>query len=397
MSIYSAKAAQSGIQPWSEVLPFGKGIRDFYESRGDVIVSEPTQIFTLLDGPEKVVRYGALTVSSTLTASQRCKGLTIVCDSLTVQGSGNISMSAKGPKIVSNDDLFFPFNDYRIPDQITLSSSLVSKTQALELIKAKGLAPWDQGTWQPICSLLYGFNLSIPQPGQTVLAQATGCGSGSAQQVYNTYANGATGVAGVNGGCGSGGHGGLQARTDVSGYYASHGKAGAGNPYGGGNGSSGLSAGNGYGNVSDDITVPASWVLYSWKVPAAVGAGAGGAGVNPATQTTAPWGGSLPGAGGDGVGGRLTIICFGAVNVLSGGKIESNGMPGGAASGTTYGTGGGGSGGGCVVVITPTTGHYANAGTVQAAGGAGGAGPYGSGGAGGAGSVVTKTFTQMGW
>jgi len=49
------------------------------------------------------------------------------------------------------------------------------------------------------------------------------------------------------------------------------------------------------------------------------------------------------------------------------------------------------------VVITPTTGHYANAGTVQAAGGSGGAGPYGNGGAGGAGSVVTKTFTQMGW
>ncbi|WP_243358613.1 hypothetical protein [Fundidesulfovibrio terrae] len=405
MSIYSIKQAQTGIVPWADIVPVGKNIKNLYDSAGDVTISSPTQIATLIDGPEKVVRYGNLVLSSTLTATNRCKGLTVICDNLTVQNGGVLSMTGKGARVLTNDDPFFPFTDFLIPDQVTLSSSLISKAQALAIIRAQGIAPWDQGTWQTLVSKLFGFNLAVSQPGQVALLSVLGCGAGQPGRVIGGN-GGSAGNAGMNGGTGGGGEGGGW----NSNCNASSGATGAGCPYSGGSAGGGVAAYDSWygvnhadGQASSPYSGPgacggASYCgapnrytgLGSQIGGTQYGGGGGGAG--------SP--GGMPGnqsscyQGGSGCGGKLVVICFGAVNILSGGKIEANGMPGGVGgpgAGSGY-PGGGGSGGGHISIITPS---YTTAGTVQAAGGIGGVGST-YGGSGGAGCVVTKTFAQMG-
>jgi len=124
-----------------------------------------------------------------------------------------------------------------------------------------------------------------------------------------------------------------------------------------------------------------------------VGYGGGGAGNPGGRQAGTTYSGQADGV--SGTGGKLVIVARYGMTVQSGGKIEANGMPGGAGGpspGSGYG-GGGGSGGGHVSLITPS---LSNSGTIQATGGVGGIGAN-AGGAGGAGSVVTKTLAQMGW
>ena len=184
MSIYSMKQAAQGVQPWSQAIqltgagvPNASGLFGLYSSLGDQTMVGTNTVATLLDGPEKVVRYGNLTLgdgvtATSLTASQRCKGLTILCDSLTVKANATLNMTGKGPRIVTNDDPFFPFVDFRIPGKITLDSAQIPQAQAQAAIKAQGMAVWDSGFWQSIMAQMYGFNLGVSLPGSVALLSA---------------------------------------------------------------------------------------------------------------------------------------------------------------------------------------------------------------------------------
>ena len=401
MSLYSNKSKGAGaVQPWSQAVTLAEagngcdGLFGLYDSLGDKTLVGANTISTLLDGPEKVVRYGALTlgdgvIATSLTAANRCKGLVILCDSLTVKANATLHMTGKGPELWVSDDSFFPLADFRIPTQIILSSDKTTLGQALSVIKGNGLSPWDQGVWNPVYPGLLSFILSISYAGTLALSLAGNGGAGAtySQSIYNVNntAVGVVGGTGTQGCCGGGGSGGSYAVNPDA-------RSACGRPgsiYTGGGG-----GGGGMGNNHPYLATPNNFVpnfpCYSYGLGAystnsswPVGGGAG-----------APFGVGVYGGGdgGNGVGGRLIVICRSAVTVQAGGKIEANGMPGGSS---TY-CGGGGSGGGAVFLITPTAGSLANAGTIQAAGGAGGvANPVG--GAGGAGSVVTKTFAQMGW
>lgn len=408
MSLYSLKNAGGGVQSWASTLTLFPGNGDvsllfnLYDSAGDVTLLGSNTIPTLKDGPEKVVRYGGLTLgdgatATSLTASQRCKGLVILCDSLTVKANATLHMTARGARVDRNDDPFFPFIDFVIPFQIVLGSSKIPYTHALTEIKDGGFAPWDQGTWQHHVAALYGFNLSVCLAGSVALLSANGCGVGATQS--NASGSGAqsgvVGAVGTNGGMGGGGSGGTYVYSNAN---ATSGRGGSGCPYSGGSGSGssvngtqwGYGVQHGTGKNSSRFSGPGSgggFLYYNatsfTEEPGACGGG-GGAG-NPPGAAGAGFGG----VGGVGTGGKLTIISRGAVTVQSGGKIEANGIKGG-----DYG--GGGSGGGHISLISASA--VSNSGTIQAAGGAGGdAIGICAGGAGGAGSVVTKTFTQMGW
>lgn len=395
------------MQPWAQEVHLAAsgagcdGLFSLYNSLGDKTLIGTNNVGTLLDGPEKVIRYGALTLGdgttpTSLTASSRCKGLTILCDSLMVKANATMHMTGRGARVWSGDDLFFPFIDYRIPFKVVLASSRITFPQAMAIITEQGFAPWDQGTWQHSVAALYGFNLSVSLVGSVNLLSASGGGSGGAQSVMGTGVGGNGGASGGMGGGGSGGSNTIGAGS----YWAARG--GFGCPYSGGSGSGACFANSGY----DGYTMEGAPLQSKFSGPGGrggmlwhsnnssvdsqlAGFGCGGAG-NPGGLGT-PGVNSNP--GNDGTGGKLTIICRGPITVQSGGRIEANGIPGG--SGANNAVGGGGSGGGHVSIISPAS--PANSGTIQAAGGAGGTGNYGNGGAGGAGSVVTKTFGDMGW
>lgn len=408
MSLYSHINRGTGaVQPWSQTITLAEagkgcdGLFNLYDSLGDKTLVGANTISTLLDGPEKVVRYGALTLGdgtapTSLTAANRCKGLTILCDSLTVKNAATLHMTGRGARVMLPDDPFFPFADFKIPKQISLSSCRLSRATALAVIREHGFAPWDRGTWQSLASGLFGFDLGITQEGVVHLLSAAGCGSGGGQSVMG---GGATGGAGANGGMGGGGTG--SSNTVGGGAYFA-GRGGYGCPYSGGSGSGACFANSGYEGytmegapLQSKFSGPGGrggmlWHSNSYWVDSALaGFGCGGAG-NPGGLGTA---GVNSNPGNDGTGGKLIVVCLGTIMVQPGGKIESNGSVGG--SGASHSCGGGGSGGGHVSLISPVA--VSNSGTIQAAGGTGGTGNYGNGGAGGAGSVVTKTFSDMGW
>ena len=415
MSLYSLKMAGIGaVQPWSQAVTLAEagkgcdGLFGLYDSLGDKTLVGANTVATLLDGPEKVVRYGALTMGdgttpTSLTAANRCKGLVILCDSLTVKANATLHMTGRGARVLTNDDPFFPFIDYRIPFKISLDSSRMTLAQALAVIKSQGLAPWDVGTFQHVVAGMFGFNLGVSLAGSATFILASGCGLGAAYRYSANVSTGAPGFAGANGGMGGGGGGGSNA---ISGdcYF---GRAGTGCPYSGGSGGGGTC----HESVSNNVKV----MPTPYSGPGGKGGrefqmvNQGGYAMDNTTQSPHYGGGGAGNPGGlagssvnqfpgeNGCGGKLTIICRGTVTVQSGGKIEANGMKGGSSQ--NYG-GGGGSGGGHISIISPNA--VSNAGTIQSAGGIGGAngGPDSAsvkGGDGGAGSVVTKTFSDMGW
>lgn len=416
MSLFSTRNKERGLQPWSKVVTLAEsgkgcdGLFNLYDSLGNITIVGEQTIATLLDGPEKVVRYNDLVIgdgntTSSLTAANRCKGLVILCDTLTVKNAATLHMTGRGARVDRNDDPFFPFIDYKIPFKVSLDSSHLSLAQALAVIKSMGLAPWDAGTFQHVIAGMFGFNLAVSLAGSVALLTAAGCGASVlGTYAYNAQAAGVNGNAGTSGGMGSGGSGGLGGNDHTSTY-----RSGAATPYSGGSGSGGH--GNNQSNpVSGVAGSPFSGPgghgggVCSWQtgyhpfpgetLVLGISYGGGGAGNPGGKQGSSSYTGQTD--GGNGVGGKLTIICRGTVNVQDGGKIEANGMPGGSGGsppGSGYG-GGGGSGGGHISIISPS--DPTKSGTIQAAGGAGGVGAP-SGGNGGTGSVVTKTFTDMGW
>ncbi|MBI4804475.1 MAG: hypothetical protein HY795_04485 [Desulfovibrio sp.] len=400
-------------QPWADVLAFGSNIASFYQSRGDATIIGHEKVATILDGPEKVVLYENLTVGdgttpSSLTATQRCKGLTIIVrGNLTVKNNASINMTGKGARVDRADDPRFPFIDFLIPNKVSISSEVMHHREALGIIKKYGFAPWDRGLWEVDGAGLLGVNVAIAEPGEAILLEAAGCGIPDEANLrgYNGEPVGKAGGAGKNGAPGAGGTGGVWSAA-----WSMRGRAGRGCPYSGGAGSGGV---HDYGS---------NWSLMGHPASRFSGPGSSGGGGAPATAISAltvqqpgerdssptanPMygcgGAGNPGGpkgyhaadtpGGDGCGGKLVIICYGNIIVETGGKIEANGMPGGSSASTAAG---GGSGGGHVSIIY--RGTLTNNGTIQAAGGPGGDGySTADGGAGGAGCVVTKTFPQMG-
>lgn len=409
-NVFSFKGAKGGpVQPWSVVLPGGRNLRELYASRGDALFVGAHTLAARLDGPEAVYRFRNLTIGdgvtpSSLTASQRCKGLTLIVDgTLTVKAGARLHMTGQGARVDRADDPRFPFNDFKVPDKIKLSSDSLDRDTAMELFKSLGAAPWDRGFWDADGGSP-ALRCAVTEPGGVVLMAAGGGGGGGIAKsvTADAEAEGNPGSAGTGGGMGGGGSGAVKtagaASTVASGY------GGAGCPYGGGSGSGGAenSSAKGWGVVNavgrqpgpycgfggpGGVKYPFGMTGYEYGVSGS--GGSGGAG-NPGGQPVPGYG--L--AGGNGVGGKLVLIVYGDVVVEGGGVIEANGVASQGAA--TAAPNGGGSGGGHVSIVH--AGALAVSGTVQAAGGSGGSNAaFKKGGDGGAGSVVTKTFAQMGW
>lgn len=378
MSLYSLKAVQGGIQPWINTLAVGKGIFDYYDPLGDVTSMSAMSVPSFLDGPGAVVRYNNLTLSHLLTTTNRCRSLTVLVDgNLTINSGGGISMTARGARGHAGYGLY----DVYIPNELVLSSKVMSLDDVLLYIRKNGIDIADRWFWDE-WSKYVGVSAVFSQGTALALMLASGCGAGGSGQYaisYGTYAAGLGGSAGTSGGTGGGGGGG----SCYSGVVSS---APSGCPWGGGAGSGGLAqyypahGADMYGGVGG---------AHGGQGGNAAGGGAG----NPGGAGSA--GGSTNGR--MGTGGRLTVIVKGNITINTGGLIQADGSQGGDAPGTNTSAPGAGSGGGHVSLIYGGT--YTNNGTVRANGGPPGSAGVNSaaGGAGGAGSVVTKTFTQMGW
>lgn len=357
----------SAKQPWTAVWTPGVNLANFYnlyDSKGDVTISVATSIPTTLDGPIQVARYGALTVNAALTASQRCRGLIVLSESLSVGAAGSISMTARGAAGAKN---WAVDKDIFVPQSITFSGKNTSYADFLKWIRQTGYCIFDPSlyacpppgmgdvtcdwaTWMPF--------------GSTIIS-AAGCGArlgglGGAGGSGTTIA-GATGNAGTNGGTGGGGRGC---------YYYSPGFGGCGHQYSGAGRTWGGGTGGGS-TVDDGAPSGLAADQYGGNGGWSYGAGAG----NPAGDGTA-----------SGTGGILISICRGNVSIASGASLTASGVA--ATAGYAYS--GGSSGGGSVSLFYG--GSYVNNGTIAAPGGS-----YGNGGAGGAGSVTSKSLSTMGW
>jgi hypothetical protein len=369
-----------------------------YPSLGDVTISTATNIDTVKDGPVKVVRFGNLTVNALLSVTNRCRGLMILCDSITIGASGGISMTGKGAKGASN----WPVVDFTIPFSVRLSASRINPQDVLKYIRDNGIWIGDPVFWAFPDSDVADCRAVIT-PGSVTLLSAAGCGlGGNGVGCVNARYTGNTGGAGSNGGTGGGASGGAYSQTSSGAAFAPGG--GRGWPWGGGP-ASGAVCNNGlaYSFDSGSVSTPSPEVgPYGGKAGEAVGQNsAAGAAGNPGGGVRGDYGGSpLPGS--DGTGGVLIKICRGNESIASGAVVQSDGTPGGAITGTVsgyWGFGGAGSGAGHISNICGGT--YTNNGTVRTNGGLGGiasgAGANYTGAPGGAGSVVTKTYAQMGW
>ncbi|MFP5222283.1 MAG: hypothetical protein ACLGSA_08345 [Acidobacteriota bacterium] len=372
MSLYGSKTAQTAVQPWIADVPVGKGIFDFYDSLGDVVISTSTNIPSVLDGPMVVRKYRDLTINAAaadviLTTTNRCRGLMLLVEgNLVMQRTASyvpsISMTARGARGHAGMNQY----DFSIPAGIQLSGKGWSKADALKLIRENGYALCDRWLWDD-WGKITGVSAPAWTPG-TVLLAANGCGHAYGamgnQGGSGTATAGYGGASGLNGGTGGGGGGGY--------YYAFGG--GGFQPFSSGSGRSWGGGAGGGSQVNDNAANNPP--VDDWGGRGGYGQAAGAG--NPAGDNST-----------SGTGGILVVICKGNITIASGGVIEADGV---MAPNASYP--GGSSGGGHVSIISPAA--PANNGTIRANGGAARSGSP-SGGAGGAGSVVTKTFSQMGW
>lgn len=348
----------SSKRSWTATWTPGVNLVNFYnlyDSRGDVTISAPTSIQTTLDGPIQVARYGALTVNAALTALQRCRGLIVLSDSLSVGAAGSISMTARGAagssKWVANKDIF-------VPQSITFTGKNTSYADFLKWIRQTGYCIFDPtlyacpppgmgdvtcdwATWTPY--------------GSTIIS-ATGCG---AAQLGFTTANSA-GVVGNAGTLAPGGGG-----TGSTSSYRS--VSAPGRVWGGGPGSGCVAT-----RTVDEM--PDIWGGHGGQ-----GTYSGGAG-NPSGNNVDT---------SKGTGGCLFAFVRYDVVLTAGHLFTAGGMPGENGAG-----GGGGSGGGRAALYH--SGSMTGSPNMSAAGGLTTGGNY-PGGAGGAGSTTVSTFAAMGW
>lgn len=343
---YRAEAAASSggsSSPWTSALAVGKSVFDYYDTKGTVTISGATEIDNgSADGPIVVARYDALTLNAILTTKYRCRGLVVLCDTLTVGASGGVSMDGKG----AIGSPAWPMYNLSMPTTVTATAKYIRQKDYLATLRSKN---WFIG--DPVLAALghpsLGDALSTITEGTRMLT-ASGCGSAGAGGAkglgYNVSAGSTSGNTGGGGALAPGGGGGGGAYLSTTGLDdggAAGGNGGPGLPWSGGDcGVSGLSRG----------TVGAGGFPY------------GGVNARP--------------------GGIIIIICRGAVNLTTGHAFTARGLTA---------TNAGGPGGGLVALAYAGT----LTGTPNLLATAGGAGSYG--GAGGAGAVMTKTWADMGW
>jgi len=379
-NLFSSKSASTATvnSPWSSSLTLtasGQNLANLfalYNSQGAVTVgSGTTAINATQDGPIQVARYGALTVNGTLTASNRCRGLVVLCDSLSMGASGVITMNglgAAGSSKWANQDIVIP------TIQVAFSGKNTSFAAFQAYLAATGYGVFDPTLYAcppPGFGDVQANFASWPGNGTAIISKV-GCGSAGSVTGMIRVA-GVTGNAGSNGGPGGGGSGGGSPSNDYGIWPGANAYVWGGGP-----------GGQGIGTLVYDRQPPnLNAGDFCNQGGSSTCSGGGGAG-NP--------GGSGYGSGGSqGVGGVLVVICRGAVSFASGAQMTANGSAGGAGGSNG---GGGGSGGGSVSLLYlsgATTGL-----TMTASGGSGGSGGL-AGGAGGAGSTQAKTFSQMGY
>ncbi len=377
---------------WQNTLDLTKmsNLFGLYPSKGDVTYTADYNVPSTLDGPIQVVRYGNLGINAaannvTITTTQRCRGLIILCDSLTMSRTASyvpmISMSARGAAGTSkwvNQSILMPTN-------VKLSGMKTDWRTFAAWLASTGYFVADPNLWvAPVPGMgdVLANYTSWPGTGTPFVA-ADGCGAALGLQLYNgagvlTGATGNPGTTGPASGGGGTGGGGLGNHNNPSnGSYNTISPPGsAGWVWGGGAGGPGISP-YGASTVLD---------LYGGKGGGSHGAGYGGGAGNPS-------GSSIP--GNSGTGGILIVVCRGAINLAAGAVLSANGVSG------EYGANcsGGSSGGGVVAMFYGSV--TANSATFQANGGPGvsGYGGYlsGAGGAGTAGASFNKTLATMGW
>lgn len=352
-------------QPWTMPWAPGtslSGLFSLYPSLGDVTLA--ADLATTLDGPMQVFRFGALTINTVRTVTNRCRGAVILCDSLTMGAAGAFSMTARG----AAGSAKWANQDILVPTSAVFSGRNTDRAAFLAYLAATGYFAFDPTLFAcppPGMGDVVADYASWPGRGIAIVP-VSGCagrlGGIGSQGGSGTTIAGSTGNAGSGGGTGGGGRGCYYYSIGFSG--CGHQYSGAGRPWGGGTGG---------GSVVDD-GAPSGLAAdqYGGNGGFSYGAGAG----NPAGdgQTS-------------GTGGVLIVICRGAVNIASGASLVAAGVP--APPGFPYS--GGSSGGGSVSLFYGST--YINNGSISAPGG----NAYGNGGAGGAGSVQVKTFVSMGW
>lgn len=365
-SAFDYQTDQSSGGAWTMPWSPGAGLSSLfalYPSKGDVTISGATSLPTMLDGPIQVARYGALTVNAALTVSNRCRGLVILADSLSMGASGVISMTARGaagsPKWASQD--------IGVPTGMVLSGKNTGLKAFLDWLAYTGYCIFDPSLFAaPVAGMgdVQADWASWPTKMSPIVSVA-GCAA-CKTQAQTSPGVGVTGNAGSNGGTGGGGLGGWFAQGPALPAPGMPGRV-----WGGGPGSNG---------INDTQTLPADpWGGQGGKGTTAASSG-GGAG-NPSGNNVST---------SNGTGGLLLAIIRNNVLLTAGHKLEANGMPGESAV-----MGGGGSGAGSAGLFYGGT--LTGTPNLVAIGGTAGGGSTAAGGAGGAGSTQSKTFTQMGW
>lgn len=318
------------------------------------------------DGDMVVEYYDTLTINAgaTLSVSNRCKGLFIVCNNATIDGV--LSMSGKGAYVdpvsagvpASGLNIVIPKTGGGSTGQTNLAGC---GADAIALQARFPLLTSD------------GYNINTPRAGGSGGASRTGPNNGK----YDGYDGGTL----ENAPGGGGGGGAFDLCTSGAGA--------AGTCFSGGSGGGGTSsrptpsdAGTAYGGPGGDVPT-ASDSNYSGGGGGGNDGGTGRSGANGTAQD-----------GGDGTGGLLILSVRN--NLVINGSIESEGIHGGGSSNVYYASGGGGTGGGRIIILYGTS--YTNNGSVLVSGGSGGVGAgqdsshSADGGDGGDGQITVSQF-----
>lgn len=333
--------------PWAPGTNMS-GLFNLYPSLGDVTLT--ADLATTLDGPMQVFRFGALTINTSRTVTNRCRGAVILCDSLTMGATGYLSMTGKGaagsPKWVNQDII--------VPSSALFSGRYADKAAFFSYLAATGYFAFDPTLMAcppPGMGDTIADYTSWPGRGTSIIS-AAGCGAGTSYVYAGHFVDDTSysepGYAGNAGSFAPGGGGGGGFSVTQAGSYSG--------AYGGQGGAACVWSGG-------DCGIGSSATNYISK-----------AGANALNF----------GAGYGAPGGVLIIIVRNNVTLTSGHVISANGViypvsycggPGGGFAGLFYGG-----------TLTGTPSIVASA-----------AATAGGGGNGGQGAVRVASFATMGW
>lgn len=221
MNLYGPRSLSTGsrITPWSHVLQLsgvGQGLgalASFYTPRTETNITGTLEIASTLDGPIQVARFGDVTLNgATITVDNPCRGLFVICDSLTTTGTAStIHMNGKGAINYIWEDY-----DLTIPQSVALSSSSVSLQYVLNMLRAENYFVGDPQLWRDLAHLVTGGIVH----GTNKIVDKSGFGSGGVLAVGAGTCGGTYFKLGGSGGAGTTGPGGGSAGlTSVADNY----------------------------------------------------------------------------------------------------------------------------------------------------------------------------------